>query len=324
MYNRDNYARIRAGYDGKKQNAEALADERTRALEDRYPELAELGREIRGYSFRAMEISLAIPRGAERDAAIEANRVRNDELRRKRAELLVSLGYPEDVIDPHYECAVCKDQGHTDDGKMCVCMKRKLALAALESSGLGALADTQTFASFDLRYYADDPRSLENMRRNLTVMQEYAARFTTSSRSLLLMGPTGLGKTHLSTAAAVEIINAGYDVVYTPAHAMFTEYESVTFRGSSASQDNTARFTECELLILDDLGTEMTNAFTVATLYNVINTRCITPLPTIINTNCSRDELRKRYGDRIASRLFGDFLPLIFSGRDVRQQKLMK
>ena len=140
----------------------------------------------------------------------------------------------------------------------------------------------------------------------------------------MFYGTTGLGKTHLSTAIAKEVIDRGFDVVYTTAQDMFEAFEGVKFsRNYSSSQDNqTDKFFECDLLIIDDLGTEFSNQFTVSCLYNLINTRINSEKPMIINTNLNQNDLRERYADRITSRLFGEFSVMCFFGKDIRLKKL--
>ena len=153
--------------------------------------------------------------------------------------------------------------------------------------------------------------------------KNYAENFRgKGSQNLILMGGTGLGKTHLSSAVAKRIIERGYDVYYVSAINMFSGFEFAQFgRTSSFVQESPERCLECDLLIVDDLGTELTNQFTVSTLYNLINTRMNLGKTTIISTNLTQSEIRQRYSDRIASRIFGDFYPLFFKGCDVRLQK---
>jgi chromosomal replication initiator protein len=149
----------------------------------------------------------------------------------------------------------------------------------------------------------------------------------TAFNPLFLFGGPGLGKTHLSTAVAKTVLDAGYDVLYTTAVTMVGDFEMVRFGNSGAAGDmgitaDTSRYFDCDLLIIDDLGTEVMNQFTSSCLYNVINTRLSMRRPTVISTNLMQDELRRRYWDRITSRLFGEYKILLFLGTDVRAQKV--
>ena len=210
---------------------------------------------------------------------------------------------------------------------MCRCMREKLIAAGYESSGIGSLIKTKTFDNFDLSYQKHDPQAYEVLAANYEICKSYAEGFECpGGKNLLLMGNTGLGKTHLSTAIAGRVIGRGFDAVCETAQNVFSDFEFERFNRPYGSADSepvrTGKYFECDLLIIDDLGTEMTNQFTVSCLYNLINTRLNHGRPMIINTNLSRDELRKRYADRITSRLFGEFCPLRFIGKDVRELKL--
>ena len=325
-YNRQNYLRVRSEYDGKNLRAKEAALRRRDELHERLPDLAAIDDTLSATAYRVMEVTMSTQPGAERDAKLAEVKREMDMLRDDRSRCLTMNGYPADYTDVKYECPICSDIGCTADGKMCVCMKKKLIMAGFESSGIAELMKTQTFATFDLRYY--DANCRPSMQNNLNYIRAYADNFSKNSGNLLLIGPTGLGKTHLSTSAAVGIINAGYDVVYESAQNIFADFEEEKFRGgryqSYDSEDRTERYFECDLLIIDDLGTEMTNQFSISALYNLLNTRINKRLPMIINTNLARDDLHRRYSDRITSRLFGEFVPLLFCGRDVRAVKLMK
>ena len=141
-----------------------------------------------------------------------------------------------------------------------------------------------------------------------------------------MFGSTGLGKTHLSSAVAAKVIENGNDVYYTSATNMFADFEEKRF-GSSTSYDVTgdiSQYFTCDLLIIDDLGAEMINQFTVSCLYNVINTRINRKKPTMLSTNLSQDEFKKKYWDRISSRVMGEYLVLPFFGEDIRRKKINK
>jgi DNA replication protein DnaC len=269
------------------------------------------------------EIAMAaLGTGKEYKEKLEAVKEKNLALQRERAILLENLGYPADYTLPPYECDICHDSGFVGT-KMCECMRRELVLAAYGESGLGELLKTQSFESFSLDYYKADPVEAEKMKKNLEILRTYAENFDTDADSLILCGSTGLGKTHLSTAVARRVIDRGFDVYYTGAIAMFADFEYARFgTGLGEQAADPARYVDCDLLILDDLGTEVTNQFTNSCLYMVLDQRINLRRPTIINTNLTGKEIKARYTDRIASRILGGFKPLLFVGTDVRRQKL--
>ena len=319
-YNKENYRRIRAAYQTKYLRAYEEADRRMAEVHAKSPEIAEIDGKL---SATGAEIALAaIGTGEayrEKLAEVEA---RNRELQARRAVLMAALGYPADYTLPPYECPRCRDSGFVDM-KMCDCMRRELVMAAYESSGLGQLMQTQSFDSFDLSFYASNAAEHKQMQSNLKLLREYAERFHPHADSLILCGATGLGKTHLSTAIARRVIERGFDVYYTGAIQMVSDFEHARFgTGTGEQAADPARYTDCDLLILDDLGTEVTNQFTNSCLYMILNNRINLRRPTIINTNLTGKEIKVRYTDRIASRILGDFKPFLFAGTDIRRQKL--
>ena len=209
------------------------------------------------------------------------------------------------------------------NGKMCKCMRRALTLAGYESSGVLKLIGKQNFDTFDLTYYEGAEKT--NMERILDRAKRYAAGFDGKHmRNLLFIGTTGLGKTHLSSAIAKEVVEGGFDVVYESAQKIFSDFEAEKFGRAAAGENRTERYLACDLLIIDDLGTEMQSQFTVSCLYNLVNTRLISEKSMIISTNIRKEELLAKYTDRITSRLFGEFEICVFAGKDIRSQKLMR
>lgn len=320
-FSNKNYIKVRDEFRQKKLACENAAEAETAKLRAQYPELAEIDRALSNAGLKVF--AAAVEGGEDLAAKIEAMKRENLELQEKRAQFLASKGLPHDVDEPRYDCKACRDEGFID-GRMCECFRRALIDKTFESSGIGYLANTQSFDSFTTEYYKNDPRALESIEIILMLCRDYAENFTPGkSRNLLFIGNTGLGKTHLSTAIAKEVIERGCDVVYDTAQNIFADFEIEHFSRNRENEDLTSRYFDCDLLIIDDLGTEMTNSFTVSTLYNIINTRLNHRAAMIINTNLGQSDLRSRYSDRITSRLFGDFSPLHFTGRDVRSIKLM-
>ena len=200
-------------------------------------------------------------------------------------------------------------------------------MAGYESSGIGALIRQKTFDNYDPKLQKDTEQAYQSAVMVHGFCRNYAEQFDPdSSANLLFVGATGLGKTHLSAAIAGRVIGRGYDVVCETAQNVFADFEYERFGRpygkEEGEESRTDRYFTCDLLILDDLGTEMTNQFTVSCLYNILNTRLNRGAPILINTNLTRDELKKRYDDRVTSRLFGEFLPIVFVGRDARELRL--
>jgi len=300
----------------------AEADARARLLKayEKAPELKELDAHFPLIG-QAIINAFSDPKSAEK--TINELRKESEALKAARAECLESVGLPSDYTSPHYFCEKCEDTGYLEY-KMCDCMRKELVKMSFKSSGLGSLIGTQSFDNFSLDYYSGDDRL--TMEMNVEIAKNFVRDFGQGSPSLLLMGGTGLGKTHISTAIAAGVIEKGYDVLYETSQNIISDFSFERFgRGfGDQSENKTERYFDCDLLIIDDFGTEETNQFSVACFYNLINTRQNKSLPTIINTNILHDAIAKRYTERIASRLFGEFTVLSFTGRDIRMQKLMQ
>ncbi len=259
--------------------------------------------------------------GGSFDESMEELKKRNALLREERAGLLTAAGYPADYTEVKYECDKCADSGFVGID-MCLCMKSAIAEARLADSELGRIATTQNFDSFSLSYYKEGPER-ESISRHLEILRKYAENFNSSTETgFILLGDTGLGKTHLSTAVGVTVIRRGYNVIYKTVQSVMDDYQQVQFRGGDT--DVISKYYDCDLLIVDDLGAEMATQFTVSCIYNLINTRMNKRKPTIFSTNLTAAELRERYADRITSRLFGEYTPLLFRGTDIRRQRLGK
>lgn len=320
-FNRENYKRIKEEYEGKYLKAREAANLRRTLIHTELPEIAELDRQI---SHTGLEIFEAAMTGRAGD--IDRIKQKTQELVDKRSELLVAAGYPASYTDIQYECAVCGDTGAVDN-RMCACMRRKLVEAGIQSSGMADLIQRQSFESFSLDYYKESRDVYSVMSAIYKLLVKYAEEFDPqTSGNIAMFGGTGLGKTHLSSAVAGKVIERGHDVYYSSALSLFADFELRRFgSSSSASADgNISRYFDCDLLIIDDLGTEVTNQFTTSCLYDVINTRLNAKKPTIISTNLGQDEFRARYWDRITSRVLGEYSVLPFCGTDIRSQKLRK
>lgn len=317
-YNRENFVTLKKEYETKRKNAISDAEARTAQLHISYPDIAKIDELLRMTGIKLMQEAMKGKVGLEE--RIKAVEIENMALQAKRKELLAKYNLPLDITDVKYECNDCMDTGYIGIN-MCHCFKSALAKEAFETSGLGALLKDQSFDTFDLSFYMDNKANFETMQKNYEKCKNYAENFDNTGKNLVFIGGTGLGKTHLSTSIAKKVIEKGYDVVYDSSPNILNDFSKEQFKDEAGLTD---KYFNCELLIIDDLGTEMHTNFTVSSLYNLINTRLNTGKSTLINTNLSMAELKKMYTDRITSRIFGCFEPLLFSGKDIRMQKLQR
>lgn len=323
MFNRENYKRIKQEFTAKHLAAGETQRVRMREVEAGHPEMAEINAALSQTGLRIFEAAMAGREGLEQRIA----KLRDDNRRLldDRAALLTVYGYPADYLDLKYECSTCMDTGFIDNGtRLCTCMRRALVLAGYESSGIGPLLERQTFENFSLQYYTD-PADRRRMEQVLETARRYVGLFSDEkSQNLLFFGQTGLGKTHLSSAIAKSLIDRGFDVLYETAQNLFGDFEDEKFNrayNTGVEERKTDRYFSCDLLIIDDLGAELSNQFTASCLYNLINTRFNMGKSCIISTNLTHPEIEKRYSQRVLSRLLGQYQNLQFTGRDIRMMK---
>ena len=316
--------RALARYDQDKQRRADELEQRRRMAFTRQPRLAEIERELRGTMGRL--VTSALQKGTDPLPAIRVLRDENLELQRERAELLTAMGEPIDYLDDKPACPLCGDTGYRK-GQVCDCLKKYYAREQLhELSRLLPLGEA-TFDSFRFDYYDDavwpdygtSPRA--NMERNFDVCRDYAQQFSKGSGNLLLSGGTGLGKTFLSACIARVVSDGGYSVVYDTAGRIFSRFEEAKFRGDAEGDADAKRCQRCDLLIVDDLGTEMTTSFVQSALYQLVNGRLMEGKATIISTNLAPEELGTRYVGAVLSRLEGEYEILPFFGEDIRRLK---
>ena len=319
MFTREIHGIVREIIDTRREHAEAIATERTERLHRESRELREVDGEL-------SKTGLLIFRAALSGSDLSPIRKRNEELLTKRREILASLGYPEDYTEPKYTCPSCQDTGKLESGKSCSCMKELLRIETIKASGIGRLIEKQSFENFDLEWYGKGSKAYSTMQENYNFCKKFAESFDgTKGSTLVFIGNTGTGKTHLSTAVAKTVIEKGYSVLYDSAQNIIHAFEEDQFgkdkyRFSKEPYEPKAeKYLSADLLIVDDLGTEFSNQFTVSCLYNLLNTRQNRGLSTVVSTNLSPDELSSKYEGRIFSRLVGsDSTILLFVGKDHR------
>lgn len=323
-FGKETITKAKAIISQRKARAEAESNAKIIRLHREIPELKEIDEAFPEIGSRIIALVTEKLTKDEIDIRIANLKAESDALEEARADCLKSNGYPSDYTRPHYSCGKCGDTGYIN-GKMCECMRRECILLGYENSGLGVLLGKQKFSNFSLEYYTGESKI--TMEYNLKACIDYAENFGEGAPSMLFIGDTGLGKTHLSTAIAGNIIGRGFNVKYETAQNLISVFSHERFGrnyGDSFGEEVSSDYFNCDLLIIDDFGTEESNQFSISVFYNLINTRINRGLPVIINTNLREKEIRARYADRITSRLFGEFTVLAFPGRDIRMQNLLK
>lgn len=253
---------------------------------------------------------------------VEELKNRSQALVEKRNKILVKNGYQPDAMVEKHICNACNDKGFID-GRLCNCHRQLLKDLMRKEVSKHAPIDDCTFDNFNIEYYSKQP--LENSvvpynkaKAVLDACHRYAQAFTLDSKNLMLMGATGLGKTHLSLAIANVVINRGYWVCYGSSQNICDDLQSEQFGRGDECYYNKQMVNNCDLLILDDLGTEIANQYSVATLYNIINSRILAKKPTIISTNFDMRQLEEKYDQRITSRISGEYITMYLFGNDIR------
>ena len=307
----------------RRQREERL-EERREKIFARQPRLREIDRELRATMSRI--IATALRRGTDPRPAVELLKAENLSLQKEKRELLEQMGLPEDCLEEKPACPLCGDSGYRN-GAVCRCLRQYYARE--QQRELSRMLDLrgQSFETFSLDWYSEecDPAlgisARENMDWVYRTCRRYAGQFGPESGSLLLTGDPGLGKTFLSAAIAREVSGEGWSVVYDTAGHIFESFEAKKFGREEGEDSDVERILRCDLLILDDLGTEMTTAFVQSALYSIVNGRLLERRATILSTNLKLDELGRRYGPQTASRMEGEYQILPFFGQDIRKLK---
>lgn len=296
---------------------------------ERQPKLQQLDKRLQ--ATMAQLVAATLRQGGDPVRAVQEVREKNLDLQQERAVLLGALGLPPDALDDKPACPLCGDTGWRG-AQMCQCLKKLCAQEQIQE--LSKLLDLgeQSFDSFRMDYYSETPypgkgtSPRKNMELTYDVCLNYAQKFESCLfRNLLMSGAPGLGKTFLSACIARAVSEHGYSVVYDTAGNIFAQFEAKKFLRDSAdgqdARDETRRYLNCDLLIVDDLGSELTTQFTQSALYELINTRLVAERHTVISTNLSLEEIARRYNPQIASRIEGEYHVLHFFGDDIRMLK---
>ncbi|MBQ6170130.1 MAG: ATP-binding protein [Ruminococcus sp.] len=300
----------------RRKKAETENEERIREINEKIPQIREINEVIFN---TGKELISIISNGKGKDISDKVEQLKQYNLgaQAMSRKILAEYGYPEDYLDMHYTCPKCCDRGY-NGSKFCDCFKTICGKLAADELNKNSQLSLSSFDSFSLTYYSGENYSA--MKKILEYTMQYAATFTPDSKSILMFGQTGLGKTHLSLAIANKVLEKGYGVIYDSAINILRSIEKEHFSHDHSSE-MIDLVMDTDLLILDDLGTEYETPFYNATIYNIINTRLNRRKPSIISTNLDFSGISRRYDKRVMSRIISEYSCLEFKGEDVRLQK---
>ncbi len=301
--------------------AKAIAenDRRIAEINEKIPEIKEINDALYNTGKELIRI-ISEAKGADVSEKIEQVKRNNLGAQEVAEQLLSANGYPSDYLAMNYSCPKCGDTGYIN-GIFCDCFNRLTAKLTTEALNQKAQLSLSSFNTFSLDFYKGGDYAA--MERILSFTKNYAAQFSRNSESILIFGNTGLGKTHISLAIANEVLKKGYSVIYDSTMNILRDIEKEHF-SHEKSTEMLDLVCDVDLLILDDLGTEFESKFYNSAIYNIINSRLVKNLPTIINTNLDFSAISARYGGKIASRIITIYNCLEFKGDDIRLQKKQK
>lgn len=329
----DYYNAVLRMYDSRQLNNQRAYDLRKQEVYRCVPALESLDRQQVSESVRRIKESIT---SAHNKPDSEAFNLSASDYATQRKKLLTEAGFPEDYLEMQYHCPLCKDTGYSNNQK-CKCFKAAFINLLYGDSALRSALDTENFDTFSYDYYADDITDpltgltpYQNIQDAVTKAKSFIADFDSPEKdchNLLVCGNTGVGKTFLTNCIARELINAGYGVVYLSANELFTILEDYKFRRNNSPDSETIheRHTaihECDLLIIDDLGTELVNNFAITQLFHLLNNRQLQRHSTIISTNLSMQHIKETYSERIFSRIASSYDYIRLFGEDIRLKKL--
>jgi DNA replication protein DnaC len=298
---------------------------RTEKLYKKIPAIKRIDEEIFKIGISMSKYIIGNPQGYKENANKAKEMI--EKLKMEKAFLMTESNIPQDYMDKKYDCKTCKDDGYLDNGEKCNCLRQALVSRAYKMSNLQNVLENENFQNFRIDIFKDEQFENESMtpRENMTDIVGIAEGFISNFEerngdNLLFYGTTGLGKTFLCNCISKSLLDKDKIVIYQTAFTILEILERRRFgKGNRELSDYQYDLLfDADLLVIDDLGTEVTNTFTNAEIFNIVNTRLIAGKKTLISTNLTPKEISEIYTDRIFSRILDKFIPLKFYGKDLR------
>lgn len=309
------YEKISRGYENRRTKNRHLLNDRRDYVYSHVDGYRELEDSVAGVS---VEHGKRLLSGDE--SAIDELHAIIEDLSAMKRQLLISFGLPENYLEPIYDCPVCQDTGYVD-GQKCNCFKQQMVSLLYEQSNIQDMLGSVDFSCVSDEYYKGE--DLDLFRQTFASCHDFAEQFGSVYQNLLLYGTVGTGKSFLSGCIAKVLLEKGYSVIYFSAVGLFELLAKYSF--DTKNKDSLYNMYEdlynCDLVIIDDLGTEVTNSFVASQLFSCLNERHLRHKSTLISTNLSLAELKDRYSDRIFSRITSNYLVRKLSGPDIRMYK---
>lgn len=319
------YNKILRAYDKRQLENRHELEERVKHIYSILPELKEIDDQIVSNSIQSAKLSLMGD-----DQSLNSLADRNLDLSMRKIEILTENGYPSNYLMPTYHCKDCKDTGYIENEK-CHCFKQAIVDLLYSQSNIKGIMEQENFSTFRYDFYTDsyieettNLTPLANIKKVVSSCKEYIDTFDSTYSNLLLYGNAGVGKTFLANCIAKELLDRSHTVIYLTAFQLFDILEKNKFNKDQEKSEANEQFEyilDCDLLIIDDLGTELNNSFVTSQLYLCINERHLRKKSTIISTNLSWDNLNTNYSERIFSRLASNYRLLKIVGDDIRIKK---
>lgn len=319
------YNKILREYDSRQLQNRYLLEKRTKEIYENIPEFKEIDQRI-------VSGSIADTKKLLMGDSSALNKLKEDnlDLSMRKIELLCEYGYPSDYLLPIYTCSECNDTGYIGNDK-CHCFKQAIVNLVYSQSNIQIAIAKENFNTFSFQYYPNDYveestklTPLDNAKKVVQSCKDFIKNFDNTYENILLYGNTGVGKTFLANCIAKELLDKSYTVIYLTAFQLFDILEKNKFGKNNENYEAENQFDyilDCDLLIIDDLGTELNNTFVTSQLYLCINERHLRQKSTIISTNLSWNDLNRNYSERIFSRITSNYLLLKIVGDDIRLKK---